>query len=47
MKHKYYSQDEGMILREVKSRRVIRENAVLFFVSEYMKENLYQLMKDE
>ena len=46
MKHKYYSQDEAVILREVKLRRIIRENAVLFFVSEHMKENLYQLRKD-
>jgi len=58
MKKKYYSWDEAMNLREVKSlkklnhanvvklREVIRENDTLYFVFEYMKENLYQLMKD-
>ncbi|KAL1129366.1 hypothetical protein AAG570_013893 [Ranatra chinensis] len=58
MKRKYYSWDEAMNLREVKSlkklshanviklREVIRENDTLYFVFEYMKENLYQLMKD-
>lgn len=30
----------------VKLKEVIRENDQLFFVFEYMKENLYQLMKD-
>lgn len=47
-----------MSLREVKSlkklnhpniiklREVIRENDVLYFVFEYMQENLYELMKD-
>lgn len=30
----------------VKLKEVIRENDVLYFVFEYMKENLYQLMKD-
>ncbi|KAF6202843.1 hypothetical protein GE061_003248 [Apolygus lucorum] len=58
MKRKYYSWDEAMNLREVKSlkklnhanvvklREVIRENDTLYFVFEYMKENLYQLMKE-
>ncbi|XP_066603371.1 serine/threonine-protein kinase dyf-5 isoform X2 [Prorops nasuta] len=58
MKRKYYSWQEAMSLREVKSlkklshanlvklKEVIRENDVLYFVFEYMKENLYQLMKD-
>ncbi|XP_052776304.1 serine/threonine-protein kinase ICK-like [Mya arenaria] len=58
MKKKYYSWDECLNLREVKSLRklnhanivklkeVIRENDQLFFVFEYMKENLYQMMKD-
>lgn len=30
----------------VKLKEVIRENDTLYFVFEYMKENLYQLMKD-
>lgn len=30
----------------VKLKEVIRENDILYFVFEYMKENLYQLMKD-
>ncbi|KAF4529467.1 hypothetical protein B566_EDAN015579, partial [Ephemera danica] len=30
----------------VKLKEVIRENDVLYFVFEYMKENLYQLMRD-
>ena len=30
----------------IKLREVIRENDQLYFVFEYMKENLYQLMKD-
>ncbi|XP_064605878.1 serine/threonine-protein kinase dyf-5-like [Liolophura sinensis] len=58
MKKKYYSWDECLNLREVKSLRklnhanivklkeVIRENDQLYFVFEYMKENLYQMMKD-
>ncbi|XP_069830618.1 serine/threonine-protein kinase ICK isoform X2 [Dendropsophus ebraccatus] len=58
MKRKFYSWDECMNLRELKSLRklnhanviklkeVIRENDHLYFVFEYMKENLYQLMKD-
>ncbi|EDV23130.1 uncharacterized protein TRIADDRAFT_27686 [Trichoplax adhaerens] len=57
MKRKYYSWEECMNLREVKSLRklnhtnvvrlkeVIRESDHLYFVFEYMKENLYQLMK--
>ncbi|XP_058069002.1 cyclin-dependent kinase F-4-like [Magnolia sinica] len=58
MKRKYYSWEECMNLREVKSlwkmnhpnivklKEVIRENDVLYFVFEYMECNLYQLMKD-
>ncbi|XP_031282492.1 cyclin-dependent kinase F-4 [Pistacia vera] len=58
MKKKYYSWDECINLREVKSLRkmnhpnivklkeVIRENDILYFVFEYMECNLYQLMKD-
>ncbi|CAG7833948.1 unnamed protein product [Allacma fusca] len=57
MKKKYTTWDEAMSLREVKSlkklshanvvklKEVIRENDTLYFVFEYMKENLYQLMK--
>ncbi|CAF94418.1 unnamed protein product [Tetraodon nigroviridis] len=58
MKRKFYSWEECMNLREVKAlkklnhanvvklKEVIRENDHLYFVFEYMKENLYQLMKD-
>lgn len=58
MKKKYYSWEECINLREVKSLRklnhpnivklkeVIRENDILYFVFEYMEFNLYQLMKD-
>uniref|UniRef100_A0AAY4DT02 non-specific serine/threonine protein kinase n=1 Tax=Denticeps clupeoides TaxID=299321 RepID=A0AAY4DT02_9TELE len=58
MKKKFYSWEECMNLREVKSlkklnhanviklKEVIRENDHLYFVFEYMKENLYQLMKE-
>jgi serine/threonine protein kinase len=58
MKKKFYSWDEAMNLREVKSlkrlnhpniirlREVIRENDILYFVFECMRENLYELMKD-
>lgn len=58
MKKKYYSWEECINLREVKSLRrmnhpnivklkeVIRENDILYFVFEYMEYNLYQLMKD-
>lgn len=58
MKRKFYSWDECMNLREVKSlkklnhanviklKEVVRENDHLYFVFEYMKENLYQLMRD-
>ncbi|KAF5273300.1 hypothetical protein FQR65_LT04722 [Abscondita terminalis] len=58
MKRKYYSWEEAMNLREIKSlkklhhtnvvklKEVIRENDVLYFVFEYMQENLYQLIKD-
>ncbi|KAK6302238.1 hypothetical protein J4Q44_G00265930 [Coregonus suidteri] len=58
MKRKFYSWDECMNLREVKSlkklshanvvklKEVVREKDHLYLVFEYMKENLYQLMKD-
>ncbi|XP_019058475.1 PREDICTED: cyclin-dependent kinase F-4 isoform X2 [Tarenaya hassleriana] len=58
MKKKYYSWEECISLREVKSLRrmnhpnivklkeVIRENDILYFVFEYMECNLYQLLKD-
>uniref|UniRef100_A0A0R3RL06 non-specific serine/threonine protein kinase n=1 Tax=Elaeophora elaphi TaxID=1147741 RepID=A0A0R3RL06_9BILA len=58
MKRKFYSWNEAMALREVKSlkkmnhpniiklREVIREHDNLYFVFEYMQENLYELMKD-
>ncbi|KAK6631023.1 hypothetical protein RUM44_003195 [Polyplax serrata] len=58
MKRKYYSWDEAMNLREVKSlkklshanvvklKEVVRENDTLYFVFEYMQANLYQLMKE-
>uniref|UniRef100_A0A453QGY2 Protein kinase domain-containing protein n=1 Tax=Aegilops tauschii subsp. strangulata TaxID=200361 RepID=A0A453QGY2_AEGTS len=59
MKKKYFSWEECINLREVKSLRrmnhpnivklkeVIRENDTLFFVFEYMECNLYQLMKSK
>jgi len=58
MKKKYYSWEECINLREVKSlqrmnhpnivklKEVIRESDTLFFVLEYMDCNLYQLMKN-
>ncbi|XP_062864358.1 serine/threonine-protein kinase ICK-like [Trichomycterus rosablanca] len=58
MKRKFYSWEECINLREVKSlkklnhanviklKEVIREDDQLYFVFEYMKENLYQLMKE-
>ncbi|KAK8537834.1 hypothetical protein V6N13_096365 [Hibiscus sabdariffa] len=58
MKKKYYTWEECVNLREVKSLRrmnhpnivklkeVIRENNILYFVFEYMEFNLYQLMED-
>ncbi|XP_072219909.1 serine/threonine-protein kinase MAK-like [Leuresthes tenuis] len=58
MKKKFYSWDECLNLREVKSlkklnhanvvklKEVIRENDYLYFVFEYMRENLYQLMNE-
>ncbi|CAI5438667.1 unnamed protein product [Caenorhabditis angaria] len=58
MKKKFYSWEEAMSLREVKSlkklnhpniiklREVIRENDILYFIFEFMQENLYELMKD-
>lgn len=58
MKKKFYSWQECVDLREIRSlkklnhinviklKEVIRENDTLYFIFEYMKENLYQLMKD-
>eukprot|EP00899_Mesostigma_viride_P025778 jgi/Mesvir1/6385/Mv12270-RA.1 len=58
MKKKFYSWEECMSLREVKSLRkmnhpnivklkeVIRENDELFFVFEFMENNLYHYIKD-
>ena len=58
MKKKFYSWEECINLREVRSlkklnhvnvvklKEVIREDNQLYFVFEYMKENLYQLMKE-
>lgn len=58
MKRKYYSWEECMNLREVKSLRklnhpcvvklkeVIRDNDELFFVFEFLDCNLYQVVKD-
>jgi protein kinase len=58
MKKKFYSWDEAMSLREIKSLRkmnsqfivklkeVIRVNDELCFVFEYMDSNLYDIMKD-
>ncbi|KAH9104613.1 hypothetical protein LEN26_014978 [Aphanomyces euteiches] len=57
MKKKFYTWEECMQLREVKSlkklnhpniiklKEVIRENDELFFVFEYMENNLYETMK--
>lgn len=58
MKKKFYNWEECVNLREVRSlkklnhanvvklKEVIREDNQLYFVFEYMKENLYQLMKE-
>ena len=58
MKKKFYSWEECMALREIKSLRklnhqqivklkeVIRVNDDLYFVFEYMEQNIYQLMKE-
>ena len=57
MKRKFESWDEAMSLREVRTLRklnhsnvvklkeVIRENDELFFVFEFMENNLYEMMK--
>ncbi|XP_078441776.1 cyclin-dependent kinase F-4-like [Wolffia australiana] len=59
MKKKYYSWEECMNLREVKSLRmmehpnivklkeVIREHDILYLVFEFMEFDLYQVMKDQ
>ena len=58
MKKKFYSWEECMALREIKSLRklnqsnivklkeVIRVNDDLYFVFEYLDQNVYQLIKD-
>ena len=58
MKKKFYSWEECMQLREVQSLRklshpnivklkeVIRENDMLYFVFEFLEQNLYQLCKE-
>ena len=58
MKKKFYSWEECMALREIKSLRklnhgnivklkeVIRVNDDLYFVFEYMELNVYELMKN-
>ena len=57
MKKKYYSWEECMSLREIKSlqkirhpnivrlKEVIREDNNLYMIFEFMNENLYELMK--
>ena len=57
MKRKYYSWKECIRLREVRSlkklshrniiklKEVIRENNTLYFVFEYMEQNVYEMMK--
>uniref|UniRef100_A0A4W6E0C5 non-specific serine/threonine protein kinase n=1 Tax=Lates calcarifer TaxID=8187 RepID=A0A4W6E0C5_LATCA len=45
MKRKFYSWEECMNLREVKSLKKLN-HANVIKLKEYMKENLYQLMKD-
>lgn len=59
MKKKYYSWNECMQLREIKSlkklshpniiklKEVIRENDTLYMVFEFMSANLYELMKQK
>lgn len=58
MKKKFYSWDECLQLREVRSlkklnhpnvvklKEVIRENNELFFVFEYLEQNVYQMTKE-
>jgi protein kinase len=58
MKRKFKTWEECIQLREVKSlkklnhpniiklKEVIRENDELFFVFEFMEQNIYQLMKE-
>ena len=57
MKKKYYTWEECMSLREIKSlqkirhpnivrlKEVIREDNNLYMIFEFMNENLYELMK--
>ena len=59
MKKKFYSWEECMALREIKSLRklnhsqivklkeVIRVNDDLYFVFEFMERNVYELMKEQ
>ena len=44
--HEFQSLKKLSHANVIKLREVIRENDQLYFVFEYMKENLYQLMKD-
>jgi hypothetical protein len=58
MKKKFYSWEEAMSLREIKSLRkmnnvniiklkeVIRVNDDLYFVFDFMDNNVYEVMKD-
>ena len=58
MKKKFYSWEEAMALREIKSLRkmnhinvvklkeVIRVNDDLYFVFDFMDNNVYEIMKD-
>ena len=58
MKKKFYSWDECVKLREVQSlkklkhpnivtlKEVIRENDELFFVFEFLDQNIYQMTKE-
>ena len=58
MKKKFYSWDEAMSLREIKSlrklnhqniiklREVIRVNDDLYFVFDFMDNNVFEIMKD-
>ncbi|KAL3850433.1 hypothetical protein ACJIZ3_012315 [Penstemon smallii] len=59
IKRKFYSWEECLSLREVKSLQklnhpniiklleIVQENNELFFIFEYMEHNLYQIMKDQ
>lgn len=59
MKRKFYSWEDCMNLREVKSLRklnhpniiklkeIVRENNELFFIFDFMEYNLYQIMREK